>query len=256
MIMIRQLQPGEYSKFKRALFDQLGDASLEWLYYFEKAGDKILVYCDESFRNSMLMLQETNVLIATGSQKFLEEFLKKLDTKKGYAFRCPEWMAPMITERFRPKQGGFAGVVLLTYSTNKEKARKYSDSRYEIRILGEEDANEVITRSGSHWDPSSIREKIRNGAFCGVYQGNKAISWLGTIWESEKACEIGFAFTKEEHRRKGFMKILTSTIAQRILQKGKIPLFHTVETNIPVMRIAESLGYELKAREWAYFYNL
>jgi RimJ/RimL family protein N-acetyltransferase len=255
IIMIRQLQPGDFSKFKRFLFDQLGDASLEWLYCFEKAGDTILVYCDESFRNSMLTLQETNVLIVTGSQKYLDEFLKKLDTRKGYAFRCPEWMAPTITERFRSKQGGSAGVVLLIYSTNKEKVRKYSDPRYDIRTLGEEDANEVITLSGSHWDPSFIREKIRDSAFCGVYQGNEAISWLGTIWESGKACEIGFAYTKEEHRGKGLMKILTSTLTQRILQEEKIPLFHTVETNIPVMKLAESLGYELKAREWAYFYN-
>jgi predicted GNAT family acetyltransferase len=255
MIMIERLQPEEYSRFKKSLLGQLGDASLEWLYYFEKAGDKVHVHCDESYRHSMLILEETNVLIITDSQKFLEEFLKKLDAQKDYAFRCPKWTAPTITEKFPPKQGGSAGVVLLTYSTNKKKATEYSDSLYDVRALGEKDASEVITRSSGHWDPSFIREKIRKGVFRGICQGDEIISWLGVIWESEKACEIGFAFTKEEHRRKGLMKILTSIITQEILEKGKIPLFHTLETNAPVIKIAENLGYTLKAREWAYFYN-
>jgi predicted GNAT family acetyltransferase len=126
---------------------------------------------------------------------------------------------------------------------------------YDVRVLSEKDASEVITRSSGRWDPSFVREKIRKGVFRGIYQGDKTISWLGVIWESEKACEIGFAFTKEEHRSKGLMKILTSTMTQEILQRGKIPLFHTTETNVPVMKIAESLGYTLSAREWAYFYN-
>jgi predicted GNAT family acetyltransferase len=51
------------------------------------------------------------------------------------------------------------------------------------------------------------------------------------------------------------MKILTSALSEKVIRKGKIPLIHTVETNIPAIKVAENLGYDLKAREWAYFYN-
>jgi predicted GNAT family acetyltransferase len=185
----------------------------------------------------------------------LQDSLEKLDKHKSYAFRCSEWMTAAVLERFPPKNREHKGVILLTYTASEEDFRRYIDSHHFTRILTDDDAHEVLANSGSHWSPEFIRERIRKGSFYGVYTANKLVSWLGTIWESGKACEIGFAFTRPEYRRKGMMKTLTSILTEKILGKGKIPLLHTVQENDSAIRMAQSLGYDLKAREWAYFYN-
>ena len=256
MVMIRKLHPRQYSKVESVLLHLLDAASLEWLYHFEAARDKIVVYRDKSFKDCMLIFGKINVLIVTDSQAILEDFLKKLDAAKGYGFRCPEWMAPTIMEKFPPKETDYKGIVLLTYSSSKDEFVKYSGVHHIVRVLSEDDANEVIAYSSHHWSPVFIRERVKKGVFYGIYQANELISWVGTIWESKIACEIGFAFTKEGHRGEGLMKTLTSVITEKILQGQKIPILHTVETNTPAIRVAESLGYNLRAREWAYFYNL
>lgn len=256
MVVIHRLPSDQYSRVKDSLFHLLGVASLEWLHYFDVAKDKIVVYYTENLKDYMLILNEANVLIATDSQIILEDFLKQLETQKGYAFRCKEWMASTIMERFPPKKQNYNGVVLLTYATSKKDFVKYADTRYTIRILKESDTPEVVSNSGHHWSPEFILERIEKGAFYGIYRGKELISWLGVIWESDRACEIGFAFTKEQHRNKGLMKTLASSVTEKMLQKGKIPILHTVETNIQARRLAESLGYSIKVREWAYFYNL
>jgi predicted GNAT family acetyltransferase len=254
--MIRKLHPKQYSQVESLLLHMFDAASLEWLYHFETARDKIVAYSSKNLKDGMLIFGEINVLILTDSQAILEGFLNKLDTEKGYGFRCLEWMAPIIMEKFPPKEADYKGIVLLTYSCSEDEFVKYTDAQYVVRVLSEDDANEVTTYSRHHWSPDFIRERIKKGLFYGIYQANELISWLGTIWESKRACEIGFAFTKEKHRGRGLMKILTSVVTEKTLQNRKIPIFHTAETNIPAIRVAESLGYDLRAREWAYFYNL
>jgi len=253
---IRLVSPEQYSKVKSLLFDLLGVASFESLHQFDVAANDILVCCTDNFKDCMVIFRKINVLIVTSSKTVLEGFLKKLGREKGYAFRCPEWMAPTVLKRFPPKEAEYKGVVLLTYATSRNDFKKHSNVQFNVRILCEDNANEVTSILGDNWSPESIRERIKKGLFYGVYEGNKPISWLGTIWESDKACEIGFAYTREGYRGKGLMKTLTSFITGRILEKGKIPILHTVETNTPAIKIAESLGYGVKAREWAYFYNL
>jgi len=254
--VLRRLHPNEYAKIEDLMLRELGPASLEWLYYFETEKDRIIVYSSESLEDCMTILEGVNIVIVTDSQATLQDFLRKLDAQKSCAFRCPEWMAPTIMGRFPPKSADYRGVVLLTYSVNEKDFRSYVDDRYTVRILSEGDAEEVtVVYSKSHWSPEFIRERIRKGAFYGIYEANKLVSWLGTIWESKKAYEIGFAFTKEECRRKGLMKTLTSILTEKALSKGKIPLLHTVKENLPAIRVAQSLGYSLKAKEWAYFYN-
>ncbi len=49
------------------------------------------------------------------------------------------------------------------------------------------------------------------------------------------------------------IKIVTSVVTEKLLKEGKIPILHTVETNIPALRACEALGYRLAAREWAYY---
>jgi GNAT superfamily N-acetyltransferase len=253
--VIRQLGREESSSIGDPLFNLLGVASLEWLYYLETAKDRIAVYSSDSPRDYMVTLDDASVLIVTNSQSILQDFLNRLNAEKSYAFRCPEWMSRVVMQRFPPGESGSRGVVLVTCSTSEGDFKRYGDSRHAVRVLGDDDSDEVIASSGQHWSPEFIRGRIRARAFYGVQQEGRLVSWVGTIWESTRACEIGFAFTDELQRGKGMMKTLTSILTEDVLGKGKTPLLHTVETNAPALRLAESLGYRPTSREWAYFYT-
>jgi predicted GNAT family acetyltransferase len=203
----------------------------------------------------MIVFEGVNVLLVTSSQIVLQNCLKTLDGQKSYAFRCPEWMASTVLERFPPKSAEHSGVVLLTCTVNAKDFTKYSCDRHLIRILTDDDADEVIAHSENHWSSEFIRERIGKGSFYGICENDELVSWAGTLWESKKACEIGFAFTTDEHRGKGMMKNLASILTEEILGKGKVPLLHTVQDNSAAMGTSQSLGYSPKVREWAYFYN-
>ena len=255
MDAVRRLNPNQYSRLGDSLLRELGPAGLEWSRDLEAPRDRVRVYCTDGLRHFMLIVRETNVLIATDSPGILDGLLRKLDPKKDYAFRCQEWMAPAVLGRFPPKRPGHAGVVLLTFATGEDEFSGFSDARYAGRVLGEDDADEVMASSGPRWGPEFVRERIRKGEFRGIFEGGHLVSWLGTVWESDRACELGFAFTKEEHRGQGLMKVLASAITEEVLRRRKTPLLHTVEGNLPAKRVAESLGFRVKGREWAYDYS-
>jgi predicted GNAT family acetyltransferase len=253
--MLQHLHPQQFPAIEESLSQLIGPASFEWLYHFETATNRIVAYSSQNLEDCMIIFDEVNVLLVTSSQTVLQDCLKKLNVQKSYAFRCPDWMASTILERFPPRNTEHGGVVLLTCTVDAKDFTEYSGSRHLIRILTDDDADEVIVHSGNHWSLEFIRERIGKGSFYGVHEKNELVSWLGTLWESKKACEIGFAFTTDEYRGKGMMKNLTSILTEEILSKGKIPLLHTVQDNSAAIRTSQSLGYSLKAREWAYFYN-
>jgi hypothetical protein len=252
--MLQQLHPQQFSAIEGSLFRLIGPASFEWLYNFETAPDKIFAYSSQNLEDCMIVFDGVNVLLVTSSRTVLQDSLKKLDVQERYAFRCPEWMASTVLERFPPKNTEHGGVVLLTYTVDAKDFTWYGGYRHPVRILTDDDADEVLAHSGNHWGSGFIRERIRKGSFYGVYEKSKLVSWLGTLWESKKACEIGFAFTQDEYRGKGMMKTLASILTEEILSREKVPLLHTVQDNSATMRTSQSLGYGLKAREWAYFY--
>ena len=253
--MIHKLRLGECPKLKKLLRRRCGVAALEWLSLLDSKKREFEIYVEdrESPKGCMILHRGVNVFITTDSEATLREFLGVLDEEKEYAFRCSEPMAPVVMEKFRPKEAGYTGVILLTYSTDKSKFRKYTDQRFVAQPLFEDSAEEVLKHTRRHFTLELIRERIRKGYFYGVYDDNELISWVGTLWESNEACEIGFAYTKKEHRGKGLMKIVTSVVTEKVLEEGKIPVLHTVKMNVSAIKAFEALGYYLGAREWAYY---
>ncbi len=144
-----------------------------------------------------------NVFITTDSEAALRVFLTVLDEDKGYTFRCSEWMAPIIMEKFKPKEEDYRGIILLTYYTDKNMFRRYTDSRYSAQPLSEDAAEEILAHARRSFTLEFIRERIRKSHFYGIYETGELVSWVGTLWESNEACEIGFAYTEEEYREKG-----------------------------------------------------
>lgn len=253
--MIYKIGSEDYPKFRELLRQRCGVSAFEWLDFFESEREKIEVYTEGRSRlqSCMILHKGVNIFITTNSEKTLREFLDVLGEDRGYAFRCPEWMAPIVMEKFKPKEEDYKGVVLLTYYTNEKLFKKYTDSKYVAQPLLEDVAEEILPRLKRRFTLEFIRERIRKDHFYGIYDQDKLISWVGTLWESKEACEIGFAYTKEEHRGKGLIKILTSVVTEKVFEEGKVPILHTVETNTAAVRACKALGYHLGAREWAYF---
>jgi 5-bromo-4-chloroindolyl phosphate hydrolysis protein len=80
-MVLRQL-PQQFSRVEDCLWQLIGPASLEWLYHFEKARDKIVAYSSQNLKDCMIIFDETSVLIVTSSQMILQDSLEKLDTQK------------------------------------------------------------------------------------------------------------------------------------------------------------------------------
>jgi len=253
--MIHKLELKEYSKIEDLLRRRCGVAAFEWLKKLDSEKERIEIYVEDEDNpeGCMILHKGINIFITTDSETTLKEFLEVLDEDKEYGFRCPEWMASIIMGKFKPREKGYVGVILLTYYTDKNRFRKYSDPRYIPKPLDEDTGEEILKHSRWHFTLEFVRERIRIGCFWGIHDANELISWIGTLWESYEACEVGFAYTKEKHRGKGLIKIVTSVVTEKLLQKGKIPILHTVETNTSAIKAFETLGYHLGAREWAYF---
>lgn len=252
-VTIHELEPDEYSKVEHLLRRRCGVATLEWLSLFEAEKEKFEVYVEDDLKGCMILHGGVNVFISTDSESALREFLAVLDEERGYAFRCSEWMAPIIMEKFKPKEESYAGVILLTYCTDENTFRKYTDSRYSAQPLSEDAAEEILAHTRRGFTLEFIRERIRKGNFYGIYDKDELVSWVGTLWESNEACEVGFAYTKEKHKGKGLIKILISVATEAVLNEGRVPIAHTIETNIPAIKALETLGYSLATREWAYY---
>jgi RimJ/RimL family protein N-acetyltransferase len=251
--MICRIGSEQYYRVKDLLRRRCSVAAQEWLHLLNRERGGVEVYIENSFKGCMILHKGVNVFIATDSETTLREFLAVLDEKKGYAFRCAEWMAPLVTERFKPGEEDYTGVILLTYYTDENIFRKYTDPRYSAQPISEDAVEDIQAHARRGFTQEFIRERIRQGYFYGIHEKNELVSWVGTLWESEEACEIGFAYTKEEHRGKGLIKIVASVVTEKVLVEGRVPVAHTVETNIPAMKALERLGYRLAAREWAYY---
>lgn len=252
-VAIHKVGLEEYSTVEDLLRRRCSVAALEWLHLLDNEKGRCEVYVEEGFKGCMVLHGGVNVFITADSEATLGEFLAVLDGERSYAFRCSEWMAPKVMEKSKPKGEGYTGVILLTYYTNESLFRRYTDPRYSAQPLSEDSAEEILVHARQGFTLEFIRERIRNSRFYGIYDKNELISWVGTLWESDEACEVGFAYTKERHRGKGLIKILISLATEQVLNRGHVPIAHTIETNISAVKALETLGYSLATREWAYY---
>ncbi|NHJ86698.1 MAG: GNAT family N-acetyltransferase [Asgard group archaeon] len=83
--------------------------------------------------------------------------------------------------------------------------------------------------------------------FCAIYDEKDiaSICLANFVSEPKSRCEIGI-LTNEEYRKKGLGKILTAQTVDYYLKRDfKSIEWHTRATNIPSIRTAESIGFEL-----------
>jgi predicted GNAT family acetyltransferase len=80
--------------------------------------------------------------------------------------------------------------------------------------------------------------------FCAMVRDGKIIS-LAHAWKySETAWEVAGVWTKEEFRCQGYARAVCSFVTSYILSCGRKATCSTRQNNVPMIKVAESLGFQ------------
>ena len=108
--------------------------------------------------------------------------------------------------------------------------------------LGEDDREKHLRDRINRFDSACIRE---NG---------QLVAWCGLHFEIETIANLGFAHTLDEHRRKGYQKLVTKALVNRNSARGVRTTSDVIKDNSASMELCASLGFENVGEQiWAYF---
>ncbi len=106
--------------------------------------------------------------------------------------------------------------------------------------LGGEDREKHIRESVELYESACLRVR------------GKPVSWCGLHFEIKGVGNLGFAHTLEEHRRKGYQKLVTKALVNRIAAKGSNLTCHVIKGNTASEQLCKSLGFRIIGEQvWA-----
>lgn len=81
------------------------------------------------------------------------------------------------------------------------------------------------------------------GSYYGIFTNGKLVSIAGERMKMNNFTEVSAIITHPDHTGKGYAKQLTSHVVNNILDEGKIPFLHVVESNLGAIKLYEKLGF-------------
>lgn len=95
------------------------------------------------------------------------------------------------------------------------------------------------------YSPTEISHYFANGAVAfSIYDDDQPLCTCMTYQNFDNVWEIGGVHTLEHARRKGYARQVVQTALSHVLKQGNIPRYQVEATNIPSVRLAESLGLQ------------
>jgi GNAT superfamily N-acetyltransferase len=131
-----------------------------------------------------------------------------------------------------------------------DRFRRYKTP--EARFLGPSDAAVVEafrTACGQEaWEYAGLEEAT--SYLAAICEGDRIASLAGyRAWGDDAGDPC--VLTHPAYRGRGWATATTSAVVGHALDDGKLPLYQTLETNTPAIKIARRLGYEPYARHVA-----
>ncbi|GGF62646.1 hypothetical protein GCM10010912_04710 [Paenibacillus albidus] len=97
--------------------------------------------------------------------------------------------------------------------------------------------------AGNHYTWEEMGDYFREGAFSlSIFEAGVPVSTCLAFKNEEQIWEIGAVYTIESARGKGYARSVVSSALQEVLEQGNLPRYHVLETNLPSIRLAESIG--------------
>jgi ribosomal protein S18 acetylase RimI-like enzyme len=122
------------------------------------------------------------------------------------------------------------------------------EGKDEIIKLGEEH-HDAVYQLVNLVQPGYFKKKtFLLGQYFGIFQDSKLVAVTGERMKMDGFIEVSAVVTHPDHLGKGYAKQLVAHGVNNILQQGKTPFLHVVETNNKAIRLYEKLGFRLRRK--------
>ena len=116
---------------------------------------------------------------------------------------------------------------------------------YQVTNVDNKWARKIATIWSSDWDAEEyIKERIENGLSAGICLDDELIAWSLTHFETDDTSALGMLYVHPQYRGRGYAEAVTTHLIKDAMEKGKTPMCHVFEDNLPSIQLYESLGFE------------
>ena len=186
---------------------------------------------------SLQMVSYGNNIVASASKDFLkvaEEYLGKVDVQ--HAFETPG--IHLLSEALRPL--GHKICFMAEYFLPDPERLKPLDCKYQIRELKSKDFKDLYTEE---WSNALCKKRSHLDVLgMGAYDSDKLVGLAACSADCDTMWQIGIDVLPN-YRRMGVASSLTSRLAIRILEKGRVPFYCAAWCNIKSVRNAVKSGF-------------
>ena len=178
------------------------------------------------------------VYVAASEDNILRDIIHKIPTDCHLVFKVSKsGEKELIKELFNP----IFIKSFISYSTDKPTENCCTN------VVSDSTINELLLPLWfeNGYDRSSIENYFNKGAVSfSVFSDNKPLSTCIIFPSSRNIWEIGALHTIVAERGKGFGKNVVGIAVNHIIKMGKKPNYQVLHTNIPSIKLAESLGLQ------------
>lgn len=143
------------------------------------------------------------------------------------------------------------GVEVVTASTGVQMIFERFGSipdEFGVRVerLSEEDGPAMVALAALTKPGPFERGTPRLGEFWGIKENGELLAMAGERMKQPGYTEVSGVCTHPNARGRGFARILSTLVAQRIVGRGETPYLHSYAANTPAIRLYELIGFRAR----------
>ncbi|OHV86301.1 GNAT family N-acetyltransferase [Mesorhizobium sp. ORS 3428] len=127
----------------------------------------------------------------------------------------------------------------------EEPLQPVSDER--VQRLTHGDAGEMLALASLTKPGPFTLEALSLGDFWGVKIDGRLAAMAGERMKQPGYCELSGVCSHPDFRGGGLARLLSLFVANRIMARGEVPYLHAYASNVPAIRLYESIGFRLRS---------